>query len=117
MVIMTSEHLKDCIPYRRTVWISGFLKTTISSALISTGVVLIFNSLTNHPMFEGFYEAGLVIGISAIILAILIIVSIDKYKEGKKKEELETIESYIDRKAEEIANMKVLRNLEKLEDD
>lgn len=117
MVIMTSRHLKDCIPYRRTVWISGFLKTTISSALISTGVVLIFNSLTNHPLFEGFYEIGLVVGMAAILLAIMIIVSIDRYKENRKREELETIEDYIDRKAEEIANMKVLKNLEKLEED
>ena len=42
---------------------------------------------------------------------------IDRWKENRKKEELDTIEDYINRKAEEIANMKVLRKLKELEDE
>lgn len=114
---MKIEHLTEIIPYKKTVWITGFIKTTLSSALISTGVVLIFNSLTNHPLFMGWHEVGIAMGLTAIFIAVLIIVSIDKWKENRKKEELQTIENYIDKKAEEIANKKVLSKLQKLEGD
>lgn len=80
------------IPYRRTVWIYGFVKTTLSGAFISTGVVLLFNGITNHPMFRGWNEIAIVVGILAILIAIGIIYTIDKWKEVKKREELEIIE-------------------------
>lgn len=103
--------LTERIPYRRTVWITGFLKTTISGALISTGVVLLFNSITNHPLFEGWNEIGIVIGSICILLAIAVTTLIDLYKEAAKKEELQEI----DKRAEEIAEEKILRAMEKLE--
>ena len=96
----TMKHLFELIPYRRTVWITGFLKTTVSSAMITTGV-----------------EIGIVLGSASIIMACIYIAMIDRWKESRKKEELDTIEDYINQKAEEIANMKVLRKLEELEDD
>ena len=80
------------IPYQRTVWIYGFVKTTLSGAFISTGVVLLFNGITNHPMFRGWNEIAIVVGILAILIAIGIIYTIDKWKEVKKREELEIIQ-------------------------
>lgn len=103
--------LTERIPYRRTVWITGFLKTTISGALISTGVVLLFNSITNHPLFMGWNEIGIVIGIICILLAIAVTTIIDIYKENAKEKELQEI----DKRAEEIAEEKILRAMEKLE--
>lgn len=103
--------LTERIPYRRTVWITGFLKTTISGALISTGVVLLFNSITNHPLFRGWNEIGIVIGIICILLAIAVTTIIDIYKENAKEKELQEI----DKRAEEIAEEKILRAMEKLE--
>ena len=104
--------LTEIIPYRRTIWTFGFIKTTLSSALISTGVVLIFNGITNHPLFRGFNEIAIITGLLAGILAIIIIVSIDRFKEKTKKEELEAIDKQIDDRAEEIANDLIVKHLE-----
>ena len=113
----TMKHLYEIIPYRRTVWITGFLKTTVSSAMITTGVVILFNSITEHPYFMEWDEIGIVLGITSITIACIYIAMIDRWKERRKKEELDTIEDYINLKAEEIANMKVLRKLEELEEE
>jgi Na+/melibiose symporter-like transporter len=108
---MTAK-LTETIPYRKTVWLTGFVKTTLSGALISTGVVLIFNGITNHPMFQGFNEIAIVSGFIALIIAIIVITSIDKFMEKKKKEELEEIDKQIDKRAEEIANELIAKHLE-----
>ena len=112
-----SKDLTDLIPWRKTIWTYGFVKTTLSGALISTGVLLLFNGVTNHPLFHGFDEIAIITGITAIILAIIIIFSIDRYKEKTKKEELEAIDRQIDAKARAIAEEKVLEYLEKIEQE
>ena len=112
---MGSKPLTEKIPYRRTVWVTGFLKTAISSSLISTGVVLIFNGITEHPLFTGFNEIAIISGFAALIIAILVIVIIDNWKDQKKKEELETINKHIDERAIEIAEEKILEAMKNLE--
>jgi len=94
VLVMKMEHktLIEEIPYRKIVWIYGFVKTTLSGAFISTGVVLLFNGITNHPLFRGWNEIAIVVGILAILIAIGIIYTIDKWKEVKKREELEIIQ-------------------------
>lgn len=109
--------LTECIAWRRTIWTYGFVKTTLSGALISTGVVLIFNGITNHPMFQGVNEIAIVSGFVAIILALIVIFSIDKYKEKTKKEELEAIDKQIDERAKKIAEEKVLEYLQVIENE
>lgn len=106
--------LIEIIPYRKTIWTFGFVKTTLSSALISTGVVLIFNGLTNHPLFKGFDEIAIVLGFIAVISAIVIIVSIDKFKERTKKDELDAIDKQIDERAEFIAERLLIKKLNEL---
>ena len=108
-------NLSEKIPYRRTVWVTGFLKTTLSSSLIATGVVLLFNGITNHPMFHGWNEISIITGILMIILAIIIVVVIDNWKDQKKKEELEIINEHIDERAIEIAEEKILEAMKNLE--
>ena len=112
-----SKELTELIPWRKTIWTYGFVKTTLSGALISSGVVLIFNGITNHPLFNGWDEVAIVVGFFAIILAIVVITSIDRYKEQTKREELEAIDKQIDDKARAIAEEKVLEYLEKIEGD
>ena len=114
---MGHKPLTEIIPWKRTIWTYGFVKTTLSGSLISTGVVLIFNGVTEHPLFNGFSEVAIICGFVAIILAILVITSIDKYKEKTKKEELEAIDKQIDDRAREIAEEKVLEYLDKIEGD
>ena len=109
------KELTEIIPYRRTIWTYGFVKTTLSGALISTGVVLIFNGITEHPLFKDFNEIAIIVGIIAVILAVFVVASIDKFKEKSKKEELEAIDKQIDERARHIAEEKVLEYLDKLE--
>ncbi len=112
---MTSKTLTEKIPYRRTVWVTGFIKTTLSSSLIATGVVLLFNGITEHPLFQGWNEISIIIGAFMILSAILIVLLIDHWKDQKKKEELETINEHIDERAIEIAEEKILEAMENLE--
>ena len=65
-----SKPLTEIIQWRRTIWTYGFVKTTLSGALISTGVVLIFNGITNHPLFQEWDEIAIICGVFAIFLAI-----------------------------------------------
>lgn len=111
-----NKKLTEIIPYKKTVWITGFLKTTLSSALISTGVVLILNGIAEHPLLSSKWtELDILVGFIAIVFAIVIIILIDSWKERKKKEELESIQALIDNKAEDIATKKVISKLKELE--
>ena len=110
-----SKSLSEKVPYRRTVWVTGFLKTTITTSLISTGVVLLFNGITEHPLFDQWNEIAIVVGFSMIILAILTVILIDQWKDKKKKEELEIINEHIDERAMEIAEEKIQKAMDKLE--
>ena len=112
---MTSKSLTEKIPYRRTVWVTGFLKTTISTSLISTGVVLLFNGITDHPLFNQWNEIAIFVGAFMIILAIISVVLIDQWKDQRKKEELKIINEHIDERAIEIAEEKILEAMENLE--
>jgi len=112
-----SKPLTETIAWRRTIWTYGFVKTTLSGSLISTGVVLIFNGVTEHPLFTGFNEIAIFTGFIAIIFAIVVIAGIDKYKEKTKKEELEAIDRQIDEKAKRIAEEKVLEYLQEIENE
>lgn len=116
VLMMKSKTLTEKIPYRRTVWVTGFLKTTISSSLIATGVLFLFTGITNHPLFQGWHEISIIIGALMILLAIIIVVIIDRWKETKKKEELETINNHIDERAIEIAEEKILEAMAKIEE-
>ena len=114
-MMMSSKNLSEKIPYRRTVWVTGFLKTTLSSSLIATGVVLLFNGITNHPLFHGWDEIAIIVGTLMIILAIAIVIIIDNWKDQKKKEELEIIDKHIDERAIQIAEAKILEAMKNLE--
>ena len=108
-------HLHEKIPYRRTVWVTGFLKTALSSSLISTGVLFLFTGITNHPLLNGWHETSIIVGAIMIIIAIAIVILIDHWKDQKKKEELETINEHIEERAMHIAEEKVFEAMEKLE--
>lgn len=113
-----SNKLTEIIPYKKTVWVTGFIKTTLSSALISTGVVLITNGISNHPLLSTKWtELDIVVGLVSIFIAIAIVLIIDDWKEARKKEELETIDAQINARAEEIAVEKVLKKLNQIEEE
>ena len=94
---------------------TGFLKTTISTSLISTGVVLLFNGITEHPLFNVWNEIAIIVGALMILLAVIVVVLIDQWKDRRKKEELKIINEHIDERAIEIAEGKILEAMENLE--
>jgi len=114
-MMMTSKTLTEKIPYRRTVWVTGFLKTTLSSSLIATGVLFLFTGITDHPLFQGWHEISIIVGSIMILLAVLIVVLIDQWKDQRKKEELDIINKHIDERAIEIAEEKIQKAMDQLE--
>ena len=119
------QKLTELIPYKKTTWIFGFVKTTLSGAFISIGVVLITDGLTKNPLTLHGQRLPITTGVLFICLALWIIISIDKWKEKQKKEELETIDNKIeeqsriihndlDRLSREIAKELVEEELEKI---
>lgn len=95
---------------------TGFLKTTISTSLISTGVVLLFNGITEHPLFNEWNEIAIIVGAIMILLAIIVVVLIDQWKDKKKKEELDIINKHIDERAIEIAEEKILEAMNNIKE-
>lgn len=113
---MTSK-LTETIPYRKTLWVKNFLKTVITTTLVSSGIGLIITGLITRMQNQGYSNAELIIGTIAILLAIMIVTFIDRWAEQKKKEELEIIDKQIDERAEKIAEELVLKHLEEIEHD
>lgn len=125
VMMMTQPKLTELIPYRKHTWIFGFIKTTLSGAFISIGVVLITNGLTKNPLTIHGMELPVTTGVIFILLALWIIISIDKWSEKQKKAELETIDEKIeeeskinyeelDRLSRKIAKELIEEELEKI---
>ena len=111
---MTSK-LIETIPYKKAIWIFGFAKTISSTTLITLGIGLLLDGVSNHLRWRGYNQVELVVGIIALIIGVIIIILIDLWKQKQKKEELEIIDQTINDKAEEIAERKILEAMEKLE--
>ncbi|MBR0369500.1 MAG: hypothetical protein IJH63_02105 [Methanobrevibacter sp.] len=112
---MTSPKLTEKIPYRKTIWIKNFAKTVTTTTLVSSGIGLIITGLNTRMTNRGFSDVELQLGVLSIIIAIILVIIIDKWAEQKKREELETIDKTINEKAEEIAEELVLKHLNELE--
>lgn len=107
--------LIEQISYKKRIWLTGFLKTTIASGLIATGIVSIFAGIVEHPLLKKWNETEIIIGVIAIIIGVVIVIIIDRYSEAKKKEELEIIDQTIEDKAEEIAENLIIEKLKEIE--
>ena len=116
VITMTSPKLTEIIPYRKTIWIKNFAKTVTTTTLVSSGIGLIITGLNTRMTNKGFSDVELQLGVLSIIIAIIIVLIIDKWAEKKKKEELDVIDKTINERAEEIAEELVLKHLEEIEE-
>ena len=116
VITMTSPKLTEKIPYRKTIWIKNFAKTVTTTTLVSSGIGLIITGLNTRMTNRGFSDVELQLGVLSIIIAIIIVLIIDKWAEKKKKEELDVIDKTINERAEEIAEELVLKHLEEIEE-
>lgn len=98
----TSKHLENKIPYQKAIWVFGFVKTNVSSVLISSGVTILLSSLLTSSIFHNYRYYGVFLGATAILLGEIGTIAIDKWKIKDKKKELETIDEHIEENKKEL---------------
>lgn len=102
--LQIGTEIYDKVNYKKILWTCGFIKTSTSSALFVIGFTLIFNGLTDHPLFISWNESAIFFGILAVIIALLVIYIIDKKRELMKKEEFGREQENIERRIYESKN-------------
>lgn len=101
--------------YKKTFWIKNYVKTVTASTLIASGVGLIITGELTRMQSRGWSDAELILGISCVVLALIVTFILDLYAAKKDKQMLNDINNYIDERAEEIAQDKILKAMKKLE--
>lgn len=109
-----SEKLEQA-GYHKLFWIKNYLKTVLTSTLISSGVGLIITGELTRMKNRGWSSTELQLGILCIVAAAIFTFIIDQYLSRKEKEKESLIEDHINEKAEEIAEQKILTAMEKLD--
>ena len=101
------SELYERINYTRTILLTGLLKSTLETALISMGVtVCTFSIITTE-----YNDKGLLVGLLLLALGIIVDYIGDKTKMQKKDEELKHTEDYCKEKAKEVAENLVKEEL------
>lgn len=83
------EEFYDEIKYENILWLGGFIKTTVSAALIGSGASVLLSGVCNHPFLlqNPFYNS--IVGLISFILGVIIVYIIDKEKRDYKKKEIQ----------------------------
>ncbi len=101
--------------YYKAFWIKNYIKTVITSTLISSGIGLLITGELTRMQNKGYSDKELIVGCILLAIAATFTFIIDKYLSQKEKEKEEIIEEHIDEKAEEIAEQLILKHLEEIE--
>lgn len=109
------EKLYDEMNYEKILWLGGFVKTTLSSALIGGGVTLFLAGINEYPIITQNPTYQLNVGLVAIISGIIIVYLIDVKRREYKKEEITIYSQALNIKAQEIAEELVTKKLEQIE--
>ncbi|WP_406532498.1 hypothetical protein [Methanobrevibacter sp.] len=100
---MTSyKPLTEKIPYKKAIWVFGFVKTNVSSVLISSGVTILLSSLLTSSIFHTYRYYGVILGATAILIGEIGTIAIDKWKIKDKKKELKIIDKHIEENKKEV---------------
>jgi uncharacterized membrane protein len=78
------------IKYTKTMMLTGFLKSTLGTGLISLGIMITFMSIAQPTSYHPYSP---VLGILVVILGCIVYFLGDVYKMIQKKKELNIIES------------------------
>lgn len=83
------EDFYDEIEYESILWLGGFVKTTLSAALIGSGASVLLSGLCNHPFLlqNPFYNS--IVGLMSLIIGVIIVYWIDREKRDYKKKEIQ----------------------------
>lgn len=82
-------HLYNRISYTKTMMLTGFLKSTLGTGLISLGMLILFMSLSQP---QAYAVHAPIIGILVLILGCIVYFLGDVYKMIQKKKELNIVE-------------------------
>ena len=117
MILMkTLSEKLEAAGYHKLFWIKNYLKTVLTSTLISSGVGLIITGELTRMKNRGWSSTELQLGVLCIIAAAIGTYIIDKYLSKKEKEKEAIIEEHINEKAQEIAENKILNAMKNLEE-
>lgn len=115
-LIEKGKDLYNKIEYNKVLYLGGFIKTTLSSAFIGSGTVILLDGLTHtKSSIIKNNELSVMIGAISILTGIIIVYTIDLYRKRYKEREMGIIQEEIQHKAEEIASKAVQEELEELE--
>lgn len=109
-----SEKLQDS-GYHKSFWIKNYLKTVLTSTLISSGVGLIITGELTRMKNRGWSHTEMQLGVICLVVAAAATFLIDIYLSRKEKEKEAIIEEHINEKAQEIAERKIIEAMKKLE--
>jgi uncharacterized membrane protein len=90
MSVAVMSHIYKEIKYTKTMMLTGFLKSTLGTGLISLGIMITFMSIAQPTSYHPYSP---VLGILVVILGCIVYFLGDVYKMIQKKKELNIIES------------------------
>lgn len=106
-----NKPLRELVDYKTVLWINNMVKTTLSTAFITASTITFTSYCTSSNIIGKSPELTLLVSLLLLILGLSVIVFIDKYKERKKREELDIVDKKI-----EFHNKKLLAELNDFED-
>ena len=111
------EEFYDEIEYESILWLGGFVKTTLSAALIGSGASVLLSGLCNYPFFLENPFLNSVIGLAGIIVGVLIVILIDLDRKRYKKKEIEYYATELQKLSVDIASQMIKHDIEELHEE
>lgn len=100
--------------YKRVFWAKNYIKTITATTLVSSGIGLIITGELTRMQNRGWSDAEIILGITAVLLALIIVFILDTWAAKKDKQMIQDIDDYIDKRAEEIAEELVMKHLNEI---
>ena len=100
--------------YMMVFWVKNYIKTMTATTLVSSGVGLLITGELTRFHNHGWSNAEIILGIVCVVLAIIVTYVLDYWSARKDREIINDIDTYIDERAEEIAEELVLKHLNEI---
>ena len=114
---MACGRLLERLNLSKMFWVKNYIKTVTASTLVGTGIGLIVTGELTRMHNHGWSDAELILGGVLVVLAFLITLILDLWTKNQEEKTINNIEDYIDERAEEIAEKKVLHYLNQIADE
>ena len=105
---MACGRLLERLNLDKVFWVKNYIKTVTASTLVGTGIGLIVTGELTRMHKHGWSDAELILGGALVVMAFLITFVLDFWTKKQEEKTINNIEDYIDERAEEIAEERVL---------